>query len=216
MRKKTANAMGFMPLTFHSGGIVGMSAAPRRAGYPMRRSPSWPAALVFLLVILSGQVRGRAESGAATPAGDRGSGHWAFREPRRPTIPVAGPASNGMNPVDAFVRARLSERGLVPAVEAGRSTLLRRVTLDLTGLPPTPDEVASFETDLRPGAFERVVDRLLASPRFGERMAQDWLDAARYADSNGYQVDRDRDMWAWRDWVIRTHEPARPRTKPSG
>jgi hypothetical protein len=105
-------------------------------------------------------------------------------------------------PVDAFILARLEREGLTPSPEAPGTTLIRRVTLDLTGLPPTPAEVDAFLADDSPGAYERVVDRLLASPRFGERMAIRWLDAARYADTNGYQNDGERTMWRWRDWVL--------------
>ena len=129
------------------------------------------------------------------------SRHWAFVPPRK--RPAAGRTDPWIaNPVDRFVLARLREEGMEPSAEAGRATLLRRVTLDLTGVPPTPGEVAAFLGDASPGAYSRVVERLLASPRFGERMAFRWLDAARYADTNGYQNDRPRDMWRWRDWVI--------------
>ena len=106
------------------------------------------------------------------------------------------------NPIDHFVLARLEREGLKPSPEADRATLIRRVTLDLTGLPPTPAEVDAFLHDPSPNAYEKVVDRLLASPRYGERMAMRWLDAARYADTNGYQTDGERFMWRWRDWVI--------------
>ena len=106
------------------------------------------------------------------------------------------------NPIDAFVLQRLEREGLKPSPEADRATLLRRVSLDLTGLPPTPAEVDAFLADKSPNAYEKVVDRLLPSPRYGERMAFPWLDAARYADSNGYQTDGERFMWRWRDWVI--------------
>ncbi|MFZ9855797.1 MAG: PSD1 and planctomycete cytochrome C domain-containing protein [Limisphaerales bacterium] len=126
--------------------------------------------------------------------------HWAYEPPRRPTPPSVPGTSN---PIDAFVRSRLVREGLEPAPEASRETLLRRLTLDLTGLPPTPDEIREFVQDTRPGAYERQVDRLLASPRHGERLAWDWLEAARYADSNGYQGDGERTMWPWRDWVVR-------------
>ena len=97
---------------------------------------------------------------------------------------------------------RLETEGHIPAPEADRTTLIRRVSLDLTGLPPTPDEVDAFLNDRSRNAYEKVVDRLLASPRYGERMAAQWLDAARYADTNGYQTDAERYMWRWRDWVI--------------
>ena len=97
---------------------------------------------------------------------------------------------------------RLETEGHIPAPETDRTTLIRRVSLDLTGLPPTPDEVDAFLNDRSRNAYEKVVDRLLASPRYGERMAAQWLDAARYADTNGYQTDAERYMWRWRDWVV--------------
>ena len=129
--------------------------------------------------------------------------HWAYEPPQRPVPPVSGGGMAGVrNAVDAFVATRLREEGWVAAPEAPRETLLRRVSLDLTGLPPTPEEVAAFVQDPDPAAYERQVDRLLASPRLGERLAWDWLEAARYADSNGYQGDSERTMWPWRDWVI--------------
>src|SRR5206468_2974582 len=103
----------------------------------------------------------------------------------------------------AFVLAKLEAENLSPSPEADRLTLLRRVTLDLTGLPPTPQEVDAFLADSSPNAYEKLVDRLLASPAYGERMALPWLDAARYADSNGFQQDGDTFQWIWRDWVVR-------------
>jgi hypothetical protein len=128
--------------------------------------------------------------------------HWALIPPVRPAVPPVKQRAWPRNPVDAFILARLEGEGLAPSGEAERTTLIRRVTLDLTGLPPTPAEVDAFLADKRPGAYERVVDRLLASPRYGERMVLEWLDAARYADSNGYQTDRTRTLWPWRDGVI--------------
>ncbi|MEM7145104.1 MAG: PSD1 and planctomycete cytochrome C domain-containing protein [Verrucomicrobiota bacterium] len=125
--------------------------------------------------------------------------HWAYVEPERPE--VAG-VPRGGNEVDGFVRARLKEVGLKPSSEADARTLIRRVSLDLTGIPPTPEEVEAFLADESPRAYEKVVDRLLKSERFGERWARPWLDLARYADSNGFQADQLRDSWAYRDWVI--------------
>jgi len=125
--------------------------------------------------------------------------HWSFEPLRRPTVPTLPGASH---PIDAFVRHALSRDGLKPAPEAPRATLLRRLSLDLTGLPPTQEEVDAFVADASPRAYERQVDRLLASPRFGERVAWEWMEAARYADSNGYQGDGERTMWPWRDWVV--------------
>ena len=129
-------------------------------------------------------------------------GHWAFISPVRHQVPGVQETGWVRNPIDAFVLAKLAAEGLQPAPEAGKYTLLRRVSLDLTGLPPTPAEIDAFIADDAPDAYEKVVDRLLASQSYGERMAAGWLDFARYADSNGYQVDSSRDMSAWRDWVI--------------
>src|SRR5690349_7211617 len=128
--------------------------------------------------------------------------HWSLIPPSRPPLPAVRDPSWPRNPIDHFVLARLEREGLAPSPEADRVTLLRRVTLDLTGLPPTPAEVDAFLADPAPGAYEKLVDRLLASPRYGERMAIRWLDGARYADTNGYQSDGERTMWRWRDWVI--------------
>jgi hypothetical protein len=128
--------------------------------------------------------------------------HWSFLAPVRPELPPVKRAEWARNPVDRFVLERLESEGLAPSPEAGRETLLRRVSLDITGLPPTPAETAAFLADASSNAYEKAVDRLLASPRYGERMAARWLDAARYADSNGYQFDGEREMWRWRDWVI--------------
>jgi mono/diheme cytochrome c family protein len=129
--------------------------------------------------------------------------HWAFVAPVRPKLPAIRSTASIKNPIDAFVLARLEREGLSPSPEAARATLVRRVTLDLTGLPPTPAEVEDARNDQSPEWYEKVVERLLASPRYGERMAWEWLDAARYADSNGYQGDAERTMWPWRDWVMR-------------
>ncbi len=130
--------------------------------------------------------------------------HWAFVPASRPAIPTdLPPRHSSRNPIDAFVQGRLWRNRLQSAApEANRSELIRRVTLDLLGLPPEPQDVWQFVNDPSPDAYDRLVDRLLASPAFGERMAWDWLDAARYADSNGYQDDSDRTMWPWRDWVV--------------
>jgi hypothetical protein len=134
------------------------------------------------------------------------SSHWAFTKPVRPKVPESSNSHAEIhNPIDNFILARLEHDGLTPALPADKVTVLRRVTLDLTGLPPTPEEVDAFLKDDSPQAYEKVVDRLLASPRFGERMAWRWLEAARYADTNGYQTDAGRDMWRWRDWVIEAY-----------
>mgnify|MGYP002629864682 CR=1 FL=1 len=136
---------------------------------------------------------------------------WAWKPPARPALPTFRERADWpKNAVDYFILQRLQGDGLGPSLEADLRTLIRRLTLDLTGLPPTPGEVEAFLADTSPDAYETVVDRLLNSPHYGERMAIDWLDAARYADSNGYQVDRDREMYAWRDWVIRAFNENKP------
>lgn len=128
--------------------------------------------------------------------------HWAYQPPKRPAVPVTKRKNWARNPIDSFLLARMESEGLQPSPEAGKATLIRRVAFDLTGLPPSPDEVAAFLKDKSPDAYEKVVDRLLASPQYGERMAMQWLDLARYADTHGYHIDSHRDMWPWRDWVI--------------
>jgi len=135
--------------------------------------------------------------------------HWSFRPLQLPEIPTATSLKRGdddqplRNPIDHFVRRKLLQKGFTSSPEASRSTLIRRLSLDLTGLPPTPQEVTAFLADRSKDAYEKLVDRLLQSPAYGQRMAWNWLDAARYADTNGYQGDRERTMWPWRDWVVK-------------
>lgn len=129
--------------------------------------------------------------------------HWAFVAPVRPAVPTVSKAAWVHNPIDNFVLAKLDHESLSPSPEADRVTLLRRLSLDLTGLPPTIEEVNAFLADRSANAYEKQVDRLLASPHYGERWARVWLDAARYADSNGFEKDAPRDVWFYRDWVIR-------------
>ncbi|MCH5375945.1 MAG: DUF1549 domain-containing protein, partial [Planctomycetes bacterium] len=136
--------------------------------------------------------------------------HWSFVAPKMPE-PPAVPASQPVhNPIDQFTAGRLQEQGLSPSPEADRRTLIRRLSLDLTGLPPTPEDVEAFVNDPSPGAYERVVDRLLNSPHFGERMAVMWLDAARYGDTSVHHADGPRDMWAWRDRVVQAYNENMP------
>ena len=148
------------------------------------------------------------ELGAPWPedaeSGGRGEDavHWAFQPVARPTPPQPSGAEWARNPVDRFVLARLRDSGLGPSPPAPRETLARRLHLDLTGLLPSAEEVRAFVADQRPGAYERMVDRLLASPHYGERWGRHWLDLARYADSNGYNADAEREIWMYRDWVI--------------
>jgi mono/diheme cytochrome c family protein len=131
--------------------------------------------------------------------------HWAFVPPVKATPPTVSNPAWVKNPIDAFVLARLDQEGLKPSVEADRTTLLRRLALDLTGLPPTPEEVDAFLKDKSKNAYEKQVERLLASPHYGERWGRHWLDAARYADSDGYEKDKMRQVWFYRDYVIHAH-----------
>ncbi|MFO0899749.1 MAG: PSD1 and planctomycete cytochrome C domain-containing protein [Pirellulales bacterium] len=129
--------------------------------------------------------------------------HWAFQPIVRPAPPPVESGETAHNPIDHFVLAALRKQGLAASPEADRRTLLRRVSLDLTGLPPTAEEADGFASDSRPEAYAEAVERLLASPHYGERWGRHWLDQARYADSNGYTIDGEREMWPYRDWVIR-------------
>ncbi len=138
------------------------------------------------------------------------SKHWSFIPPKRPPLPKVADTTWPANPIDYFILARLEKAGLRPTREADRTTLLRRVTLDLTGLPPTPAEVDAFLADTSPEAYERVVDRLLESPRYGEHMVRYWLDAARYGDTHGLHLDNYREIWPYRDWVIRAFNSNKP------
>ena len=137
------------------------------------------------------------ESGAAY------SEHWAFVPPVQPAPPAVRDERWVRSPIDRFVLSKLEEAGWSPAPEADRATLIKRLSIDLTGLPPTPEQIAAFVADPNPEAYDQLVDRLLESVHFGERLALPWLDAARYADSNGFQQDGDTWQWIWRDWVVR-------------
>ena len=136
---------------------------------------------------------------------------WAFRKPVRVDPPAVSDPALAENPIDAFVLARLDKAGLKPSPAAARAALLRRVTYDLTGLPPTPQELDDSSTTTRPDAYVRVVERLLASPHYGERWAQHWLDVVRYAESNGYESDGERPhAWRYRDYVVRSFNEDKP------
>lgn len=137
-------------------------------------------------------------------------GHWAFLPPKRPAVPTVKTANWVRNPIDAFVLAELEKRGLTPAPEADRRTLARRLSLDLIGLPPTPEEVEAFVNDSSANYYEKYVDKLLASPHWGEHRGRYWLDAARYADTHGIHFDNYREMWSYRDWVIQAFNRNQP------
>jgi mono/diheme cytochrome c family protein len=149
------------------------------------------------------------DQGANRP--DSGSAlHWAYVKPVRPPVPAVKNSQWVRNPIDNFVLARLEKEGLGPSPVAPKETLVRRLFLDLIGLPPSPSETAAFVNDTRPDAYERLVDQLLASPHYGERMATPWLDLARYGDSNGYERDYQRVAWPYRDWVVKAFNDNKP------
>ncbi len=161
----------------------------------LRRMPP-PASGGILSEAQKDTIRRWIEGGGKTGA------HWAYAAPIRLEQPGVTDRRWPRNPIDYFILNRLEREGLGPSPEADKITLLRRVSFDLTGLPPTPEESQRFLEDSSPGAYESLVDRLLDSPHFGERMAMEWLDLARYADTHGYQIDSEREMWPWRDWVV--------------
>ncbi|WPP51905.1 DUF1553 domain-containing protein [Catalinimonas niigatensis] len=136
--------------------------------------------------------------------------HWSFIKPEKPGLPKMQDSDWVKNEIDHFALAKMQEKGLSPSEKASKETLVRRVTFDLTGLPPTLEEIDDFLKDDSPEAYENLVDRLLSSPHYGERMASEWLDVARYADSHGYQDDGMRNMWPWRDWVIESFNENMP------
>jgi mono/diheme cytochrome c family protein len=179
--------------------ILGEGGQPRM---PMGGEPL-PAAQIELL-------RKWIDEGAQWPdaASVKIDQHWAFVKPERPAVPKT--KFKTANPIDNFVFAMLEKQGLQPSPEADKTTLLRRVSLDLIGLPPTPKEIEEFLADKSPNAYEKVVERLLASPHYGERWGRWWLDAARYADTNGYEKDRARSIWPYRDWVIKAFNQNMP------
>ncbi len=196
------------------GGKGGPAVVPGNpGGSPLLRAVRYDGALKMPpagklpeheIAVLERWIRsgGRPGGAALTTAGVP-SKLWAFEPVRRPALPRVKLKAWLKNPVDAFILARLESEGLKPSPYADRRTLIRRVSLDLVGLPPTPPEVETFVADRSPGAWERLIDRLLASPAYGERMALPWLDLGRYADSDGYHDDTDRTQWAYRDYVIR-------------
>ena len=167
--------------------------------------PEGPALTVEEIALIRKWIDDGAKSPAneiADAAATNKSDHWSFQPIRRQVAPDVKQLAAVRGPLDSFVAARLERERIAPSLEADRATLLRRVTLDLLGVTPTPDELHEFLADTSPDAYERQVDRLLTSPHFGERWGRDWLDAARYADSNGYTRDQPRTIWKYRDWVV--------------
>ena len=210
----------YSPDLIRAGGATGPLIAPGKSGdsylihrilgvggedqMPRERDPLPEPALALLRAWIDQGARMPATSpttmaaAAAAPI----NRHWAYVAPERPDVPSVANAGWARTPIDRFVLARLEHERLSPSPDATKSALIRRVTLDLTGLPPTPDALDAFLSDTSPDAYDKVVDRLLASPQYGERWARPWLDLARYADTNGYEKDNRRSIWKYRDWVI--------------
>jgi hypothetical protein len=166
---------------------------------------------LLLALLLASPALAQNEAVKEPPITPKDEAHWAFQKPERPNIRQVREPSWIKTPIDAFILARLEKEGLRPASPADRTALLRRITFDLTGLPPTPEELGAFLNDAKPDAYARVVERLLASPHYGERWAQHWLDVVRYAESNGYEADGERPhAWRYRDYVIGSYNADKP------
>src|SRR5215472_15605011 len=160
--------------------------------------------LLFLCICVAAvaadaDLAGPAQAARAAAA----QGHWAYQPVQRPEAPAVQQKDWVRTPIDALLLARLESKGVKPSPDAGRAQLIRRATLDAWGMIPTPEQVKAFVEDKSPNAYEKLVDRLLASPHYGERWGRRWLDLTRYADTNGYEKDRERSIWPYRDWVIR-------------
>ncbi len=174
-----------------------------------RRSHSWILAVVVCSSVPASASRGDQQAAADLLSREptwteKQRSHWSFLAPKRSALPPVKNLAWVRNPIDAFILRELEAAELTPAVEADRATLIRRVRFDLTGLPPTPEEVDAFVADARPDAYERLVDGLLASRQYGERWARFWLDLARFAESDGFKSDKTRpNAWRYRDWVIK-------------
>jgi Protein of unknown function (DUF1549)/Protein of unknown function (DUF1553) len=183
---------------------------PTIINFPIMRRPTkilvlfWFCALSVPLLRSSALEQPQAKQDSGLPS------HWAYVKPVRPVLPVVKNKTWVKTPVDNFILARLEKEGLAPSPEADRVTLLRRLSLDLIGLPPTPEEVDAFLQDKSPEAYQKQVERLLTSPHYGERWGRHWLDAARYADSDGYEKDKSRQVWFYRDWVINALNQDKP------
>ncbi|MEO7652412.1 MAG: DUF1549 domain-containing protein, partial [Bryobacteraceae bacterium] len=162
----------------------------------------WPRALA-MLSLLAAACAQTGWAATAKPFAPQDREYWALQPVRRPATPVVKHHAWIRNPIDAFILQRLEGKGIEPGSEADKITLIRRVTLDLTGLPPKSEAVAAFLADRSPTAYDSLVDRLLASPQYGERWARHWLDAARYAESDGFRADEVRpNIWRYRDYVV--------------
>lgn len=182
--------------------------AVKRAG-ELKMPPTKPLTLEQVATLEAWVAKDLPVSADFVKAKRRSSKHWVFQPVRRPEAPVTTTAW-GTNTIDKFILAKLEEAKLTPSAEAARATLARRVSLDLIGLPPTEAELKAFLQDSRADAYDKLVDRLLASPHYGERQARLWLDLARYADTDGYTIDAPRDIYPWRDWVIHAYNEDKP------
>jgi hypothetical protein len=176
--------------------VAGLGDQPRM---PMGGKPLEPAQIAAIKTWIEQGANWPAEASATVAEAPK---HWAFIPPRRPGLPATTTSKWVANAIDAFILEKLEKEGLQPSPQADKITLLRRLSLDLTGLPPTEKDIDAFLGDSSPKAYEKQVERLLASPHYGERWGRHWLDAARYADSDGYEKDKQRFVWFYRDWVV--------------
>src|SRR5205823_1740091 len=181
--------------------IMAVTGAEDVKRMPPKEPPLTAAEITLLQTWIDQGARAPANEVAERPPASKNT-HWAFRPPVRPAEPTVQQAAWARNAIDRLILARLEKEGIAPALEADRCTLIRRLSLDLLGLPPSLPEVEAFLADQRPDAYEQLVDRLLQSPHYGERWGRHWLDQARYSDSNGFNIDAPRSMWRYRDWVI--------------
>jgi hypothetical protein len=179
-----------------------ISATDRRLRMPLAGAPLPADKIEVIKRWIDQGAPGLPSIAMKSPEHVTATDHWAYRKPVRPTLPAVKVKGKALNPIDNFILEKLEKKGLSFSPRASKEKLIRRASLDLTGLPPSPSEIEEFVKDSRPDAYERLVDRLLASPHYGERWARPWLDYARYADTNGYEADFRRTMWKYRDWVI--------------
>ncbi|VTR99937.1 PSD1 and planctomycete cytochrome C domain-containing protein [Tuwongella immobilis] len=190
--------------------LQALTGAEDRAIMPPKGERFTADQVALVQTWIDGGAKGNLQPKSVAPKTPVRTTHWAFQPVKQQQPPAVKRFDWVRNPIDAFILAKLEANGIAPSPEADRITLIRRLSLDLRGLPPTIEEIQAFEQDSRPDAYERLVDQFLASPHYGERLARFWLDQARYADSHGYTIDGPRSIWKYRDWVIDSFNQDKP------